>query len=256
MAKGYTRICKDILLKNKTNSPGLKWNVLLVLLFLLRPTFLKAQENYEIPMAAPDPLMQLMSRMGDLEAENRELRGQLEETQHELSILHKQMDSLSADIDYRLNNPESDSMPLPLPPSSPVMDRDNKINRSSTDPEEDYEKARSFLEQGDYEAAERAFAAFMATYPKEKLAGAAQYWLGVTYFVRGLHEKAVAAFAKGYKNYPKSPKAAPNLLKLVQSLAALDRIADACTTLDQLSSEHPQALANEVAGERKKLNCK
>lgn len=96
----------------------------------------------------------------------------------------------------------------------------------------------------------------MGSHPKDKQAGAAQYWLGVTYFVRGAHEKAVAAFAKGYKNYPKSPKAADNLLKLAKSLAALDRKADACTTLDQLISEHPKSFVKEVGSERKKLNCK
>lgn len=219
-------------------------------LFLMSPSPLSAQEENA------DLLIQLMSRMGKIEAENRELRGQLEETQHELSALNKQMETLNADIDYRLNNPESGSMPLPLPPAHPPIEDDNKPTLPSSDGDQEYEKARTSLEQGDYEAAEHAFSAFVASHPKHKQAGAAQYWLGVTHFVRGDHEKAVAAFAKGYKNYPKSSKAADNLLKLAKSLATLDRKADACTTLEQLSSEHPKFQLKEVGSLRKKLDCK
>jgi tol-pal system protein YbgF len=218
--------------------------------FLFGPSPLSAQEDNATL------LIQLMDRMGKIEAENRELRGQLEETQHELSALNKQVETLNADIDYRLNNPESGSMPLPLPPSQVPVEEDKKPSLPNSDADQEYEEARTLLEQGDYDAAERAFAAFVASHPKHKQAGAAQYWLGVTHFVRGEHEKAVAAFAKGYKNYAKSPKAADNLLKLAKSLSTLDRKADACTTLEQLSSEYPKFQVKEVASERRKLNCK
>jgi tol-pal system protein YbgF len=219
-------------------------------LLLTIPSPLSAQEENA------DQMIQLMSRISAIEAENRELRGQLEETQHQLSTLNQQMETLNADIDYRLNNPENGSMPLPLPPSPPLSEDNIKDTPPTSDADQEYEKARTFLEQGDYEAAERAFAAFVASHPKHKSAGAAQYWLGVTFFVRGEHEKAVATFAKGYKNYPKSSKTADNLLKLAKSLAALDRKADACTTLEQLSSEHPKFSPKEVASERNKWNCK
>lgn len=217
-------------------------------LVLSVPNSLSAQDE-------SDHMLPLLSRISAIEAENRELRGQLEETQHQLSTLSKQMDTLNADIEYRLNPESTSSMPLPLPPSQPPIEDEVSLS-SGSDADQEYEKARAFLEQGDYEAAERAFAAFVASHPKNKSAGAAQYWLGVTFFVRGEHEKAVAAFAKGYKNYPKSPKAADNLLKLAKSLSALDRKADACTTLDQLASEYPKASTKDVANERSKLNCK
>jgi tol-pal system protein YbgF len=203
------------------------------------------------PLSAQEERSDQLSRIGAMEAEIRELRGQVEETQHQLSTLNKQMETLNADIDYRLNNPEGDAMPLPLPPTVPPIEGD-----TGSKPNQEYENARAFLEQGDYEAAERAFAAFVASHPKDKQAGAAQYWLGVTFFVRGDHEKAVTAFAKGYKNYPKSEKGADNLLKLAKSLAALDRKADACTTLDQLTSDYPQFSSKDMDSERKKLDCK
>jgi len=217
------------------------------LLSPIAPHTLLAEENSQ-------QLIELINRVGVIEAENRELRGKLEETQHELSALTQQMDTLKADVDYRLGATEGGTMLPPLPPA-PLEEQSNASPLPSS-PKQEYEKARAFLEQGDYEAAEKSFAAFVTTYPKDKLAGSAQYWLGVTFLVRGQHEKAVGAFAKGYKNYPKSPKAAENLLKLAKSLKALDRKADACTTLEQLMTEYPQSLTNEVGNERKELNCR
>jgi len=214
-------------------------------------SMLSAQEN-------PEQMLDLLNRVGAIEAENHDLRGQIEETRHELTKLTQRVETLSADIDYRLNNPESGAnlAPLPLGKGESKTSTSSPTLGVSSSASEEYEKARTLLEQGDYEAAEHAFSAFVAGHPKDEQAGAAQYWLGVTFFVRGLHEKAAAAFAKGYKTYPKSSKAGDNLLKLAKSLAALDRKADACTTLDQLSSEHPKAHVKEVASDRKNYGCK
>jgi len=255
MKQKHTQIKMKKITKKKTRQ-WLLWGISLCFFWLIGSTSLSAQEEYQEQIVPVDPTSHLISRLSAIEAENQKLTGQLEETQHELSLLKKQVETLQADIEYRLSNPESGTMPLPFPPSSPSVENETKHTLPDLSAEEEYEKARTFLEQGDYEAAERAFAVFVASHPKHKLAGAAQYWLGVTYFVRGAHEKAVTAFAKGYKNYPKSSKGADNLLKLAKSLSALNRTADACTTLDQLISEHPQSLTKEVASERKKLNCK
>jgi tol-pal system protein YbgF len=223
---------------------------------LLLTTSLHAQEN-------PALVVDLINRVGAVEAENRELRGQLEEARHELTSLTRQMETLSADVDYRLNNPESGAHAPPSNSSASLTSSSStppslgkEASSSSGTAAAEYERARSLLEQGDYAAAEHAFSAFLATYGTDELAGAAQYWLGVTFFVRGDHEKAASTFAKGYKTYPKSSKAPDNLLKLSKSLAALDRKADACTALEQLTSEHPKSHVTEVASERKKLECK
>ena len=202
-------------------------------------------------------VVELINRVGAIEAENRELRGHLEESLHEIAQLKQRMETLSADVDYRLNNSESGSAVHPR--ASPSFEKESHradSKASSSSAKDEYEKACALLEQGDYSAAEHAFSAFVASHPKDEFAGAAQYWLGVTFFVRGEYEKAAATFAKGYKYYPKSPKASDNLLKLAKSLAASDRKADACTALEQLATEHPKAHVKEVASERRKLGCK
>ena len=211
-------------------------------------------------------VVQLIDRVGNLEEENRNFRGQLEEARHEIDQLTKRMETLSADVDYRLNNAESGGVSGGVP-SSPSSSSESASPTSSSSKREAessgassskdaYEKARNLLEQGDYKAAEHAFSSFVVSYPKYDQAGAAQYWYGVTFFARGDYEKAATAFAKGYKNYPKSPKAPDMLLKLAKSLGELDRNADACTALDQLTSEYPKAHKAEAVAEKKKRKCK
>ncbi len=213
---------------------------------------------------AQNVAVDLMNRVAALEAEQRELRGALDETRHDLSLLQKKMDTLNADVDYRLTQQSpgdkgpsklSDEIDSFAPTPREPLDAGSDSPAASA-PEKEYEHARALLEKGDYEAAEKAFSAFLKAHPKHDQAGAAQYWLGVTYFVRGEHERAAASFAKGYKNYPKSSKASDGLLKLSKSLVALDRKADACATLEQLSSDFPKSHAKEVERERKKLKCK
>ncbi len=217
-------------------------------IFLTVPP-LHAQDNAAL-------MAELINRVGEIESDNRELRGQLEEARHEISQLTQRMETLSADVDYRLNNAEGGSAlssSVVIPPSAEGKETPS---RAPSNASEEYEKARALLEQGDYGAAESAFAAFVSAHPQDEYAGAAQYWLGVTFFVRGEHEKAAAAFAKGYKAYPKSSKASDGLLKLAKSLAELDRASDACATLEQLASEYPKAHVKEVAREQQKLKCK
>jgi len=215
----------------------------------------------------PSLVVQLIDRVGALEEENRNFRGQLEEARHEIDQLTKRMETLSADVDYRLNNADAGAggSTGPSAPSAPMsLSSSESTPPSSSEPmssapsssKEAYEKARDLLEQGDYAAAEHAFSAFVISHPKDEQAGAAQYWLGVTFFARGDYEKAASAFAKGYKNYPKSSKAPDMLLKMAKSLGALDRTADACTALDQLTSEYPKAHKSEASAEKKKFGCK
>lgn len=201
-------------------------------------------------------LVDLINRVGALEEENRQLRGELEETHHEIGVLSQKLDTLNADIDYRINNPESSSTSSSGSLERTPASKEKDTSGSSSNAKEAYEKARSLLEQGEYETAEKEFLAFVEGHPKDELTGAAQYWLGVTFFVRGQFEKAAANFAKGIKNYPKSSKVSDSLLKLAKSLAALDRKADACTTLDQLKTEHPKAHVSEVSAKWKEFGCK
>lgn len=101
-----------------------------------------------------------------------------------------------------------------------------------------YENAFSLLKNNNYDQAQVEFSQFLEQYPDHTLAGNAKYWLGETYYVRGKYDDAARVFAEGYQKYPKSPKAADNLLKLGLSLDALGKKQDACIALKQLQKEN------------------
>lgn len=124
--------------------------------------------------------------------------------------------------------------------------------------EQQYQAAFDYLVKHDYDRAESAFRAFVAKHPGDALAGNAQYWLGETYYVRQRYQDAAVAFLEGYQKYPKSPKAADNLLKLGMALGQVGQKAEACTTFGRLQKEFPDAPTNikrRVTQESQRLQC-
>ncbi len=121
-----------------------------------------------------------------------------------------------------------------------------------------YNRAFGLLKEADYEGAARAMKAFLRQHPNDPLAANAQYWLGETYYVRGRYQRAAAAFAAGYKNYPKGAKAPDDLLKLAMSLARGGQKGNACLAFTELHRVFPypgSALAARAAAEEKRLGC-
>lgn len=121
-----------------------------------------------------------------------------------------------------------------------------------------YQQGYGALLQKDYGGAEGVFRQLLDAYPKDALAGDAQYWIGETYYVRGQYKNAADAFLKGYKKYKSGQKAPDSLLKLGMALAALGQKDAACSTFDELKAKYPGApdhIADEAKAERKKAGC-
>ena len=128
-----------------------------------------------------------------------------------------------------------------------------------TSPEKQYEFATSFLKIGDYNTAERAFREFVNTNPNHKLAGNAQYWYAETFRIRQLYTDAASAYLEGYQNYPKSDKAAINLLKLGVSLVQIGEKDQGCLMIVGVKKQYPDAkesVIQKAKYEEKKFECK
>ena len=128
-----------------------------------------------------------------------------------------------------------------------------------TSPEKQYEFATSFLKIGDYNTAERAFREFVNTNPNHKLAGNAQYWYAETFRIRQLYTDAASAYLEGYQNYPKSDKAAINLLKLGVSSVQIGEKDQGCLMIAGVKKQYPDAkesVIQKAKYEEKKFECK
>lgn len=140
--------------------------------------------------------------------------------------------------------------PAFMPPPGTAADAQN--------PKQLYETAYGYLMQRDYGAAQSAFEKFLGRYPKDSLAGNAQYWLGEAHFVRGEYKAAAAAFLKGYQDYAGNARAADSLLKLAMSLDRLGQKDAACTSFAELSTRFPDAPDNvksRAKAERQRIGC-
>ncbi|MGE0007545.1 MAG: tol-pal system protein YbgF [Parvibaculaceae bacterium] len=115
-------------------------------------------------------------------------------------------------------------------------------NAASGDPEVIYEHSYESLLRRRFNDAEVGFRSFLDQHRDHSLAGNAQYWLGETYYVQGDYKQAAQAFLSGYRDFPKSRKAADSLLKLGLSLNRLGQKEQACAAYMQLGSQFPKAV--------------
>ena len=127
-----------------------------------------------------------------------------------------------------------------------------------TNPSKQYEFATSFLKNGDYNMAERAFREFVTSNPEHKLAGNAQYWYAETFRIRQLFTDAASAYLEGYQKYPKSDKAPINLLKLGVSLVQIGEKDQGCLMITGVEQQYPEAnqsVLQKAKYEEKKFEC-
>ncbi len=127
-----------------------------------------------------------------------------------------------------------------------------------TDPKDQYNFATSLLKQGDYTTAERALREFVMDNPEHNLAGNAQYWYAETFRIRQLYTDAASAYLEGYQKYPKSEKAAINLLKLGVSLVQIGEKDQGCLMIKGVKKEYPkakQSVLQKAKYEEKKFDC-
>ncbi|MBO5997069.1 MAG: tol-pal system protein YbgF [Alphaproteobacteria bacterium] len=197
----------------------------------------------------------LYAKIGDLEELVAQMTSQMEEYSHQLSVLQEEVKRINADVDFRLNEMKQTATATTPATPEPVAE---KKEEKPKDAKSAYNEAFDLLKQLKYEEAEESLQSFLKNYPDDELAGNAQYWLGETYYVRGLYEPAAVAFATGFKNYKQNSKAADNLLKLGLSMQQLGKKQEACTAFKNLKKEFPKAsdtLLSRAAKESDKLGC-
>ena len=128
----------------------------------------------------------------------------------------------------------------------------------SASPQDEYDMAYGYVLHKDYSLAEQALRDFLKKYPNERLVPDAQYWLGESLFQQQRYRDAAESFLSVSTKFERSGKAPDSLLRLGQSLAALNQKEAACATLAEVGRKFPQASAGVkrgVAQEQKRAHC-
>lgn len=121
-----------------------------------------------------------------------------------------------------------------------------------------FDQAYAAYSRREYSAAEAYFQQFMDQYPKDAMAGGAQYWLGETAFSSGEYRKAADRFLKTFTNFPNNERAPEALLKLAISLRRLGENSAACDSFAELQRRYPQGpktVLQRADVEKKRANC-
>lgn len=218
----------------------------------LRAIVFQSQRQSGVPIvvqpADTDARLQALSdRLGDLEQTLTRMNGTIESLTRDLDQSRRESQASQAqarDLADRLAALEGGAQAAagqagasPPPPPPPP----------DADPAEAFSAARQLMLNGDYDGAERAFAAYVADFPDGPRTAEARYWLGKTLIVRGAATDAAGAFIGAIRGWPQTSWAPDAVVELARALVALKKAPDACQTLTELGRRYPKASANVKA---------
>lgn len=156
-----------------------------------------------------------------LRQEVMELRGMVEELNHEVSQLKQRQVDDYMELDRRISAQGSASsapksaMPLPASPSAHVVQQNQPSDGMSGASElERYSAAYNLLKEGKIDQAKTALQQHIQDFPDGQYAANAYYWLGEIYMLENDLDKAAESFKTVIERFPANNKAADARFKL------------------------------------------
>ena len=187
-------------------------------------------------------MSEFASKLGDLEGALRGVNSSLEGATRDADQAKRENAALKAQLkglSDRLAAAEQKLIAAQVPP--PPTAAEEAAAAPPGDPAKDFAAARQLMLSGDYDAAEQAFAAYVANYPDAPRAPEASFWWGKTLAARNAHAEAARAYITAIRGWPQTTWAPEAVVELAKSLAALKKPADACQTLAEFTRRYPKA---------------
>src|SRR5205823_1186134 len=150
------------------------------------------------------------------------------------------------------------ALPAPPPRNPSGTGAQQMVMAPSNTPRDEYDLAYGYVLRKDYALAEEGLRAFLKKYPGDRLVADANYWLGESLFQRQRYREAAESFLTVSSKFESAGKAPDSLLRLGQSLAALNEKQAACATLAEIPRKYPKAPANvkqTAEREQKRVGC-
>lgn len=214
-------------------------------------------------------MLELLQKVEQLQAENAELRGEVEEQRNAVERLRKRQRDLYLDMDRRLNDVQMSSQSTPqfaegaaeisaasaatattivtesaAPEPKPVTKVDPAKERA------EYEKAFNYLREGRHNDSVAAFKTYLKKSPSGRYADNAQYWIGEAHYVTRKFEQALGDFQKVLDDYPSSNKVPDASLKLGYTYYELKKYGKARKVLAKVAKQFPTTKAASLAEKR------
>lgn len=208
-------------------------------------------------------LMNLITRVDQLQAEVKRLNGENESLRHELEQMQKRQREMYIDLDERLQKQAQATPPQPVMPVTdsemPLTDTPDESTDAGQMPSPDsapaavesgeaaYQAALQTLRSGQYEQAIAALQAFPEQYPGSTYLPNVYYWQGEAKYVLREFADAAALFQIVIDQYPTSSKVPDALLKRGFSEQEMGDTQRATATMQQVIDQYPDSSAAKLA---------
>jgi len=213
------------------------------------PTYLgRPPSGAQGPSSSSDLTAQLLSRVGALEEQVRQLRGRVDQVENEMqrqaADLGKRIDDLAFQTGHgappapgAAPTPGTGPAALPLmpPPATPAQPP-AQVKRT---PELAMQEGNAALARRDYPAAEQAAREVLSNYRTSPRAYDAQFLLAQSLAGQRQFSQAAIAYDDTYNRTHKGAHAADALVGLASALAAINEKKAACDTIGKLHAEFP-----------------
>ena len=201
-------------------------------------------------------LVELAQNQEAAQAEVRELRGQVDQMEHDNAALRKQQHDLYADLDSRVRALSAaqgggagtaggsvaaggGGAPGTAGNAAAAAGAAAGGAEPSSTEQAVYNQSFDALKAGSYSIAITGFKDFLGNYPQSPLAENAQYWLGEAYYVNHDYDPAAEAFRATLRKWPDGRKAADALLKLGFTQFEQKQFSAARATLTAVTQKYP-----------------
>ena len=182
-----------------------------------------------------------------LQQEVRELRGLVEEQNHQIKRMARDQQEQYIDLDRRISGLRSaPSAPASAPGSAPAPPGVAATAASGSE-REAYTSAFNLMKEQQFDASTVAFNRLVVDYPNGQYTPNAFYWLGELYLAKTQFEQARQAFAQVTNLYPTHQKVPDALYKLGVVYHRLGDTQRSLEFLDRVRMEHPQSSAAGLA---------
>ena len=193
-------------------------------------------------------LTDMLQGIDALQAEVRQLRGQVEQMGNDLRNLQARQRDQFRDLDERLALVEGGAVARRAPEPVPRPNTDEPL--ANADEQGAYEAAFEVLMRGDYGEAITRLERFMERYPDGVYSANALYWLAEAKYASGDYEGALVDFEAVRSRFPDSDKAADSLLKVGYSHFELGDTEAAREALEAVVAGHPGTTLSRLAQDR------
>ncbi|MGJ0626823.1 cell division protein CpoB [Xenorhabdus bovienii] len=193
-------------------------------------------------------LTQLQQQLADSQRDIDTLRGQIQENQYQLNQVIERQKDIYQQLD-KITNPSSGTEGDNTATPSAKTDGNPPAAPASTGSEKgDYDAAVALaINTKEYDKAISAFQKFVKAYPKSKYLSNTNYWLGQLNYNKGKKDDAAFYFATVVKDYPKSQKSSDSLYKVGLIMQEKGQKAKAKAVYQQVVKQYPGTNSAKMA---------